>query len=301
MYLKTALSNIRRSPFQAVAAILVLSVSFFVASVIAILIYSSNQVLNYFETRPQVIAFIKSDTAQSDIDNFETKLKNNSEIKDIKFVSKEDALNIYKNATSNNPLLGQLVSPSIFPSSLEFSVKDLTNASKIIDQTKKEPIVDSVSFTASIGDENTLKDVIGRLTRITFYIRVGGLVLAAVLALTSFLVVMVIVGMRVATKKNEIETLKLMGATPGFIKSPIIFEAIIYVTFGVLIGWVMELILVLYASPTLINYFASIPILPKNTGAFFELNLMILGVELVIGFVIAIFGGWMAVSRATSK
>jgi cell division transport system permease protein len=301
MYLKTALSNIRRSPFQAFAAISVLAVTFFVGTIIATLVYSSAQVLNYFETRPQVIAFIKSDAKATDINTLQSKLKNNNQIKDVKFVSKEDALSIYKNATSDNPLLGQLVSPSIFPSSIEFSVIDLNNTQKIIEQTKKIPIVDSVSFTASLGGETTLKDVIARLSRITFYIRVGGLALAVVLAFTSFLVLMVIVGMRIATKKGEIETLKLMGATGGFIKTPIVLEALVYTTLGVIGGWVLALMLILYATPTIINYFAAIPVLPHNNTMFFELMGMILGIEIVIGFIIAIVGGWTAVTRATSK
>src|SRR5260221_3620206 len=299
MHLKTALSNIRRAPFQAIAAILVLAVTFFVATIIGILIYSSSQVLNYFETRPQVIAFLKSDAKDTDINVLQAKLKSDSRIKDVKFVSKEDALNIYKNATSDNPLLGQLVSPSIFPASIEFSVKDINNAQKIINETKKEPIVDSVGFTASLGNESTLKDVIKRLSNIAFYIRAGGLTLAVVLGLTSFLVLMVVVGMRIAMKKGEIETLKLMGATGGFIKMPIIMEAVIYVTAGVIIGWILGLILILYATPTVIAYFATIPVLPKNTLAFFELNFVILGIELLVGFVIAIAGGLTAVSRAS--
>ncbi len=299
MYIKSALSNIRRSPFQAIAAILVLAVTFFVATVIGVLIYSSSQVLNYFETRPQVIAFLKNDATDSEINQLRYKLNNDDRIKDIKFVSKVNALAIYKNATSDNPLLGELVSPSIFPASLEFSVKDLNNAQKIIDETKKEPIVDSVGFTASIGNESSLKDVIERLSRITFYIKVGGITLAGVLGVTSFLVLMVVVGMRIATKKGEIETLKLMGATSGFIKTPIMLEAIIYVISGVFLGWILGLILVLYATPTIVAYFASIPVLPKGSTPFFELNLIILGVELLVGFVIAILGGWTAVSRAS--
>src|SRR5258708_187612 len=299
MYLKTALSNIRRSPFQAIAAVAVLAVTFFVATIIGILIYSSSQVLNYFETRPQVIAFLKSDAKVENVSLFQNKLKNDNRIKDLKFVSKEDALLIYKNATSDNPLLGQLVSPSIFPSSLEFSVKDINNAQKIIDETKKEPVVDSVGFTASLGNESNLKDAIQKLSKIAFYIRAGGITLATILGITSFLVLMVVVGMRIAMKKNEIETLKLMGATSFFIKMPILIEAVIYVTGGVIIGWVLGLILILYASPSIIAYFATIPILPKESLAFFELNFLILGIELLIGFMIAIIGGWVAVVKAS--
>lgn len=301
MYLKGALTNIRRSPFQAIAAVLVLAVTFFVATIMAILIYSSAQVLNYFETRPQVIAFLKNDAKEADINSLRSKLESDSRVKDIKLVTKEDALAIYKNATSDKPLLGQLVSPSIFPASIEFSLKNLNDAQNIIDEVKKESIVESVGFTASLGDESALKDVIGRLTRITFYIRIGGIVLSLVLAATSFLVLMVIIGMRIATKKTEIETLRLIGATPSFIKTPIMLEAIIYVTAGIVIGWLAALILILYSSPTIIGYFSTVPVLPRDSFSFFELNFAILGIEVVIGFVIAVLGGWTAVTRAISK
>jgi cell division transport system permease protein len=299
MYLKTALSNIRRSPFQAVAAILVLAVTFFVGTLIAVLVYSSAQVLNHLETSPRVIVFIKSDTKQEDINALQEKLKNNSQISDLQFVTKEEALTIYKDATSDNPLLGQLVSPSIFPSSLEFSVNQIENTQKVIDDVKKEPIVDSVGFTASLGDEAASKKAIERLSRITFYIRIGGLILGVILSMTSFLVLIVIVGMRIANKKGEMETLKLMGATGGFIKMPIIIEAIVYVTFGVLIGWFLAFVLILYATPTILNFFVSIPVLPQDTGSFVQLNLIILFCELVVGFIIATLGGMIAVTKAS--
>ena len=301
MHLKTALANIRRSPFQAMSAIMVLALSFFVASVIAILIYSSSQVLEFFETRPQVIAFLKSDAKDEDIKTLDRRLRNDVRIKEVKFVSKEEALNIYKTATSDNPLLGQLVSPSIFPASIEFSVKDLNDAAKVIEETRKEVIIDSVGFTASLGKDSNLEEVLGRLTKITFYIRVGGLILMIALGMTSFVVLMVIVGMRVAFKKGEIETLKLMGATGGFIRAPIIIEAVLYVTGGVIIGWLGAFVLFLYTTPALLRFFGPIPVVPRDSGGFLSLNLSILGIEVFVGLVIAIVGGWIAVTKATSK
>ena len=61
IHLKTARDHIRRAPFQALAAIFVLTLTFFVTTVLAVLVYSSGQVLRYFETRPQIIAFLKND------------------------------------------------------------------------------------------------------------------------------------------------------------------------------------------------------------------------------------------------
>jgi len=96
---KTAWKSIRRSPFQAMSAILVLSITFFVISTLAVLTYSSDKILQYFETRPQVIAFLKSDAADADINALSDKLKVDSRVSKVTFVSKEQALEIYKKAT----------------------------------------------------------------------------------------------------------------------------------------------------------------------------------------------------------
>ena len=249
IHIKTAWDNIRRSPFQAMAATFVLSITFFVTSVLAILGYASNQALNYFQTRPQIIAFLNEEAEAGAISELQTELSKDTRVKDVVYISKEDALEIYKQATSDNPLLSELVSPSVFPASLEFSVTDLSYAEEIIDNVKAEEIVDEVGFTASVGGEETLSNVVDNLRRITWYVRVGGGAFVATLLTTSFLVLLVIISMRLSSRKDEIGVLKLIGATPGFIRKPIILESVIYATSGVFLGWFMAFVLVLYVTP----------------------------------------------------
>jgi cell division transport system permease protein len=297
IHLKTALDYIRRTPFQALSAIFVLSITFFVVSVLSVLVYSSGQLLRHFETRPQVIAFLKDEATPEQISTLQKRLSEDSRVKNVDYISKEEALSIYKEATADNPLLSELVSPSIFPASLEFSLNDLAFAQNVIDETKKEPIVDSVGFTANLGSENSLGDVVERLRQLTFYIRVGGGVLALVLAGTSFLVLVVIIGMRMTTRRGEVEILDLIGATPGFIRSPIIIEALVYAMVGVLVGWLATLILVLYATPSLVSYFGEIPILPRTAGGILGFFGIMLAAEIFVGLALALLGSLLAVSR----
>jgi len=240
IHFKTAVDYIFRSPFQAFAAIFVLALTFFIGTLFSVLIYSSGQILNYFETRPQVIAFLTEDIKKEEVSTLQSKLSNDSRVKEVKYVSKEEALSIYKEATSDNPLLAELVSPSIFPASLEFSLSELSFAQEVIDDVRNERIVDKVGFTANLGGESNLEDVVSRLKTATLYVRIGGGVLAVVLAGASFLVLIVIIGMRMTARRGEIEILDLIGATSSFIRSPIIIEAIIYSSIGVLVGWVFR-------------------------------------------------------------
>ncbi len=296
-HFKTAWSYIRRSPFQALSASFVLTLTFFVATLVSVLVYSSSKLLTYFETRPQVIAFLKSDAVDADIADLQHRLQENSHVKDVKYVSKEEALSIYKKATSDNPLLGQLVSPSIFPASLEFSVTDLSFAQSTIDELKGENVVDSVGFTAALGGEASLNDVIGRLKTVTTYVRIGGIVFVGLLAITSLVVLLVITSMRVVGRRDEVEILNLIGATKGFIRSPIVIEAFIYTLFGVVLGWAIAFIAILYLAPTVVAYFGEIPILPKDAIGLFELFGAILGIEIFAGVVLALSGSLIAISR----
>ena len=296
-HFKTAWSYIRRSPFQALSASFVLTLTFFVTTVVSVLVYSSSKLLTYFETRPQVIAFLKSDAGDSDIAQLQHKLEENAYIKNVTYVSKEEALRIYKNATSDNPQLGELVSPSVFPSSLEFSVSDLSFAQSVIDEIKAEQIVDSVGFTAAIGGEASLNDVINRLKTITKYVRIGGVVFVGLLAATSFIVLLVITSMRVVKRREEVEILKLIGASKKFIRSPLVIEAFIYTLSGIFLGWAVAFICILYLSPSAVTYFGTIPILPKDIPGLFKLFGVILGIELFGGSVLASAGSLLAISR----
>lgn len=298
---KTAIDAIKRSPFQAISAIFVLALTFFVATTVSILVYASNKSLSYFETRPQIISFLKNDAKEDAIIALQNKLGSDIRIKDVKYVTKIEALEIYKKATEDNPLLAELVSPSIFPASLEFSVKDLKLAEDVINEVKNEAIVEQVGFTANIGGEKSLNDVVTRLKSISYYLRMGGIIFVGALGITSFLVLLIIISMRMTTRKGEIEILSLIGATPAFVSSPIIIESIIYSIIGVSIGWTMSLISWLYIAPSILTYFGTIPILPKNPIEFFILFAIILVVELFTGLLIALAGSLIAIKRSLKK
>lgn len=289
---------IRRSPFQALAAISVLAVTYFVVTFVAVAIFSVSNTLSYFETRPQAIAFIKNDTTDEAINMLKQKLTDDSRIKSVKFVSRDDAYGIYKEATKDNPLLGELVSPSIFPPSLEFSVNDLDHAQEILDSVKTEPIVDTVGFTASLGGSDTVNTVISRLQQVGRSLRIVGLSVVTILLTTSFLVLLVVMSMRVAMRKPEIESLKFLGASTGFIRVPLMIEAIVYSIVGVAIGWIAATLLTMYIAPSVFRYVGDIPILPRAMVDFFKLFGVVLAIDVLSAVVIALLGSVVAVSRS---
>jgi len=73
---RTTWTHMRRMPYQALAAILIMFLTFFITTVFTLTAGGFQTILHYFETRPQVTAFLKDETTLSQIDTIkQAKLK----------------------------------------------------------------------------------------------------------------------------------------------------------------------------------------------------------------------------------
>src|SRR3989344_3232232 len=183
------LKLLRRSPYQALAAALAMSLTFFISSLFIVLIIGGQIVLNFIEQRPQVIAFFKDDVNHEKINKIIDEVKTNSQVKEVKYVSKEEALAIYRERNKDDPLLLESVTADFLPAPIVISVD------KVI----------------------TPENLVSELTKWTKTIRVGGIILVSTLLAISFLIIVMVIGMRIALRREEISIMNLVGATRWFI------------------------------------------------------------------------------------
>ena len=78
---KTAWNHVRRSPYQALAAIFIMTQTFFVLSIFTFIVFGSANLINYFESKPQVTAFFKNEAQQQNIDALADSLKQSGKVK----------------------------------------------------------------------------------------------------------------------------------------------------------------------------------------------------------------------------
>src|SRR5581483_4816602 len=124
-FLKTAWTNIRRSPYQALAAIVIITQTFFVVSLFTLVIAGSSKIISYFEQSPQVTAFFKNDTKQEDINGLKSQIQQTGKAAKIHIVSQEEAFQRFKQFNKDQPDMLELVSPDILPSSIEVSTQKI--------------------------------------------------------------------------------------------------------------------------------------------------------------------------------
>lgn len=283
-FLKTAGKNIRRSPYQALAAILIMTLTFLVVSFFTFLLVGSTSIINYFESKPQVMAFFRSDVKQSEINSLQENLSKTGKIASIKFVSKEEALKIYREQNKNDPLLLDLVTADVLPASFNIATQKIDDLNSISSMLTKSPIVSDVIYQ---------KDVVSSLTSWTNAVRKIGAGLIILLSLVSVFIMITIIGIKISQKREDIEIMRLIGATSWYIRWPFIIEGIFYGVMGALIGWLIATSVLIYATPFLESFLKGIPVLPASfTGLIY-----LLGIEIVLAIFLGAISSFLAVLR----
>lgn len=239
--LKTALINIRRMPYKSLVAITIISITFFVAYTFSLLIVGSQQVLEFFEARPTLMAFFTVKSEEEEINQVKRELEQLDYIDEIKLVSKEEALTYYQEQ-QDNPLLLELVTADILPASIEISTVDPDNLIKLEKQLIKYDQIDEIVLQ---------RDVIEQLTQWTYSLRLVGITLTSILAVLSLAIIISIISFKIANQSKFVSILRIIGAGSGYILTPYVYEGVIYGLVGSLVGWGAVYACLLYFTPWL--------------------------------------------------
>lgn len=284
MHLNTVAKYIRRSPYQALAATLIMSLTFFAITVFGILTIFSIRFIAYFESRPQLTVFFEDAATAKDIKELEDSLAATGKTSSIVYVSKEDALKIYREQNKGDPILLDLVTSDILPASIEVQALAAQDLAELAEIVKKNDKVEEVVFQ---------KDIVDTLVAWTNGLRKLGLFIIAVLVTVSILVVITIIGIKITIRREEIETMKLLGASNWFIRVPFLLEGAFYGFIGSVIGATAAIGLFYYFSPSLESFLRGVAIFPIAPTMMLEL----LGIEVIIACFLGAFASYLAVLR----
>lgn len=283
-HVSTALTNIRRSPYQTLAVILLVSITFFVGYVFSLFLYSAENILRYFERTPQVIAYFQLDAPNDAIKTLETTMQSKDYVGNVVIINKERALEIYREDNKDDPLLLELVTADILPASIEVSGKDAASLPRIKEDLEQAEGIDEVVYQ---------QDVIEQLQAWTRSIRSIGLGSVVVLALTSLLLIIIVTGLKVANRRRAIQIMRIIGASKWYIRAPFVYEGIMYGIVGSLIGWAGMYLGLMYTTPWLQEFLGTVPLFPLQPEFF--------AIQVGGGTAIGIVLGALASSFATQR
>ncbi len=281
----SALASIRRSPYQALVAILTMTVTFAVLYSLTLFFTGTQIVLRHYESKPQIIAFFQIDATDEQISTAEKSMQDKPYVSEVNVTTKDEALEIYSQEFRESPLLLELVTADILPASIEVSSTELQDLGQVKTDLDGLAGIENVQYQESVID--TLRTWTGTT-------RLIGVIAGAVFIILSFLVIMVIIGMRVSMQKRTIGIMRLLGASKWYVKRPFMYEGMIYGFLGALVGWGVSFAGLLYITPWAQSFLGSeVSIFPIPL----EFHAMLLGAGLLVGLFLGSFAGLVAAGR----
>ena len=221
---KKGISSIWKNFLMSFASFCILMVSLLLVSCAVLLMMNVNKIMSNIEDTNEITIYLKEDISDKQVEHIKSVLEKNQDITDVKYYSKEQALDDFRDNMAEYSELLDYHDKNPMPETFLVRVKDLS---------KIRHVVNAVNDIEGVEQTKAPYDFASVLVQIrnTFTL-IGGAVLVA-LVVVSIVIVSNSIRTSVFARRNEISIMRYVGATSGFIKAPFFVEGMFI---GILAG-----------------------------------------------------------------
>ena len=236
-FFKEAMQSISRNPIPSFAAMASVLVTLLVLGVFIPVVQATNGAANDVRGRVQVNVFAIKDADAAQLAAIRTKIKDTDGIKSVEFVTPAQA---YASQKKKYPELYKLLGRNPLPATFRLTPKDPDDAPKIA-AALSPTAADGTVTTAddAIASVESSRDNTQKLLTATKVVKLSMALLMTLLVIASVLLISNTIRLSLFSRRREVEVMKLVGATDGFIRLPFVIEAIVLGTLGGVVAVLM--------------------------------------------------------------
>jgi len=230
--LNSGITNFFRNIWVSIAATSMVAITLFIISTMMILYtlaYLSVQ--NSTDKVGVVTAYFNEQTTDNEIANVKAEIEALPGVKMVEYISKEEAKERFKTRHQNEPVLLQTLdeytsAESPIPASLSVKSDSLADYPQIYSTLKSDRYA---PYFKTIRDN---QKVIDKLHRIIDFITRFGVILAGIFIVVTIMVTFNTIRLTIYNRREEVEIMRLVGATNWYIRWPFLIEGIMYGVFA---------------------------------------------------------------------
>ena len=225
--IKWGVKGFIRNGWLSVATISVMTFTLIVIATLLMLNIITSAVLKNIQEKIDISVYFKQEAKEEDILIVKSQLEKLTEVKEVEYVSREEALKRFKERHKDNPYLIeglQELEENPLEASLNIKAQQPSQyetISKFLEGIYYQNIIDKIDYRQN-------KEIIDKLSSIITNIKLIGLILTGVLILIVVLVTFNAIRIAIYSSREEIKIMKLVGASDWFIRSQFIVEGVIY-------------------------------------------------------------------------
>lgn len=187
----------------------------------------NNYVNNINQSLDKIVVYFNDDASFKQIDNLMEKLSKREELKEIVYISKDQAMVDAKEMFKDKGFVLNGIEKNPLPSSMEIKVSDIAYAEELVKELENNKLVE---------DSRYFQDWINRFIKIDRAIKIGSFVSFIIIVSLCVFVISNIIKVAISSRGTEIEIMKIVGASESYIKGPFIMEGLFYSLLGAVLA-----------------------------------------------------------------
>lgn len=283
-FIKEVYTSFKRNIWMTLASIFTVVLSLFILGFFSIVILNLNKMADTLESQVQISVYLKDDLSQEEIDETKETLSKIEGLQDIKFTTREEAMENFKERLGDQQfLLDALDDTNPLPDSFSLTVTSPQQVKTIADTVVALDSVESASYS---------QDIINHLFNLTHLIRLIGVALIILLTGAAIFIISNTIRLTVFARRKEIAIMKYVGATDWFIRWPFLLEGICLGFIGGGLATIFLYIVYNQVTQEIYEAMAFFPLIPQHPF----INYISLAI-LVAGIIIGALGCTISLKR----
>lgn len=286
-FLAEALKNLRLNPLMSITAVTTTFICILVFGLGLLVSAHIQGIIDSVREDVSVEAFMPNST-RKDVVALVKQVEEWPEVANATRVSEEQAFAEFKDKFEDQPDLYQDLQTGVFPPSVQIQLEDPDSAGAVAARLKDQGFTErNLSYP---------QQTIDRLNSITSYV-IWGLYGATLLFLVaSVLLISNAIRLSIFARRKEIEVMKLVGASDGFVRTPFVFEGLLQAFAGA----TLAAFAVIWINLLFVDWsHNALPYVPISSDALNAVSTLL--VLVAVGVAIGVIGSFLSVTRFVRK
>jgi cell division transport system permease protein len=238
--------------------------------------------LSFVEQKVEVVAYVENTATQGQVEELVARIGAMPETASVEFITREVALDRFRaaqEAQGREDLTKYLESNPLY-ASLNVKLTSPGDLDVVAEALRQDPIIRNVL---------NIEALVERVTTVTGVVRTGGGVLLVVVGVIVLFIIVNTIRLAVVARSEEIEIMRLVGASDAFIRWPFVFEGALVGLLGALITLALLVIAADPMSRAMVGFFNILPLQLGTLGR--DTAVIVLATGLGLG----VLGSWVSV------
>ncbi len=232
--LVNTLAGLRGSPVTSGVAAATIGICLLLAGAFALLVANMEAILARFGEELHVVAYLEPQLAQAKLDALMERALAQPGVESVEYVSAEEAAERFRETQPERAVLLDGMEESPLPASLELRLSSEQRSGEVA-----RAVSEWLGALPGVAEIGTGNEWIEGYAQAVALIRSVGFAIGAVLALATLLIVANTIRLSIYARRDEIDILRLVGASRTYVAAPFLLEGLIEGLVGGAMGLVL--------------------------------------------------------------